>query len=146
MLLDPIVFRWSSPSSPSSFWRYSFHFVPFFLWLSAKVSGVRISLIQLFLMRIRNVPPGVIVPSLIEAHKAGLKNITRDNLGTHDDLTYVINVVHALVSASKANIDLPFEKGHTWRAATCSRPCRLPVNPKVSTAPPVAAVAKTVSS
>ena len=50
-----------------------FHFVPFFLWLSAKVSGVQISLLQLFLMRIRNVPPGVIVPSLIEAHKAGLK-------------------------------------------------------------------------
>lgn len=25
-----------------------FHFVPFFLWLSAKVSGVKISLIQLF--------------------------------------------------------------------------------------------------
>ena len=25
-----------------------FHYVPFFLWLSAKVSGVRISLIQLF--------------------------------------------------------------------------------------------------
>ena len=47
-----------------------FHFVPFFLWLSAKVSGVKISLIQLFLMRIRNVPPGIIVPSLIEAHKA----------------------------------------------------------------------------
>ncbi len=25
-----------------------FHYVPFFLWLSAKVSGVNISLIQLF--------------------------------------------------------------------------------------------------
>ncbi len=34
-----------------------FHYVPFFLWLSAKVSGVNISLIQLFLMRIRSVPP-----------------------------------------------------------------------------------------
>ena len=30
-----------------------FHYVPFFLWLSAKVSGVNISLIQLFLMRIQ---------------------------------------------------------------------------------------------
>lgn len=27
-----------------------FHYVPFFLWLSAKVSGVNISLIQLFLI------------------------------------------------------------------------------------------------
>ena len=49
-----------------------FHYVPFFLWLSAKVSGVSISLIQLFLMRIRNVPPHTIVPAMIEAHKAGL--------------------------------------------------------------------------
>ena len=30
-----------------------FYYVPFFLWLSAKVSGVNISLIQLFLMRNR---------------------------------------------------------------------------------------------
>ena len=37
-----------------------FHYVPFFLWLSAKVSGVNISLVQLFLMRIRNVPPYII--------------------------------------------------------------------------------------
>ena len=29
-----------------------FYFVPFLLWISARVSGVRISLIQLFLMRI----------------------------------------------------------------------------------------------
>jgi uncharacterized protein YqfA (UPF0365 family) len=60
-----------------------FHYVPFFLWLSAKVSGVKISLIQLFLMRIRNVPPYVIVPAMIEAHKAGLSTITRDELEAH---------------------------------------------------------------
>ena len=88
-----------------------FHFVPFFLWLSAKVSGVKISLMQLFLMRIRNVPPQIIVPSLIEAHKAGLSHITRDNLEAHYMTGgHVQRVVHALVSASKANIDLSLEK------------------------------------
>ena len=51
-----------------------FYFVPFLLWISARVSGVRISLIQLFLMRIRKVPPQVIVRAMIEAHKAGLNN------------------------------------------------------------------------
>lgn len=56
-----------------------FHYVPFFLWLSAKVSGVNISLIQLFLMRIRNVPPYIIVPGMIEAHKAGLKTLPVTN-------------------------------------------------------------------
>ena len=70
MLLDPVVFPVFIAIVAIVILAIFFHFVPFFLWLSAKVSGVHISLIQLFLMRIRNVPPGVIVPSLIEAHKA----------------------------------------------------------------------------
>ena len=57
-----------------------FYYVPFFLWISARVSGVRISLMQLFLMRIRKVPASVIVRALIEAHKAGLNDVTRDDL------------------------------------------------------------------
>ena len=38
-----------------------FYYVPFMLWINAAVSGVRISLVQLFLMRIRKVPPAKIV-------------------------------------------------------------------------------------
>ena len=122
-----------------------FHFVPFFLWLSAHVSGVHISLIQLFLMRIRNVPPNVIVPSLIEAHKAGLDNVTRDKLEAHF-LTggHVQRVVHALVSASKANIELSFEKAAAIDLAgrDVFEAVKTSVNPKVIDTPPVAAVAK----
>ena len=122
-----------------------FHFVPFFLWLSAKVSGVKISLIQLFLMRIRNVPPSVIVPSLIEAHKAGLRTVTRDNLEAHFMTGgHVQRVVHALVSASKANIDLSFEKATAIDLAgrDVFEAVQTSVNPKVIDTPPVAAVAK----
>ena len=122
-----------------------FHFVPFFLWLSAHVSGVHISLIQLFLMRIRNVPPSVIVPSLIEAHKAGLDNVTRDNLEAHFMTGgHVERVVHALVSASKANIDLSFEKATAIDLAgrNVFEAVQTSVNPKVIDTPPVAAVAK----
>lgn len=122
-----------------------FHFVPFFLWLSAKVSGVKISLIQLFLMRIRNVPPGIIVPSLIEAHKAGLNQITRDNLEAHYMTGgHVQRVVHALVSASKANIDLSFEKATAIDLAgrDVFEAVQTSVNPKVIDTPPVSAVAK----
>ena len=122
-----------------------FHFVPFFLWLSAKVSGVHISLIQLFLMRIRNVPPNVIVPCLIEAHKAGLTNVTRDNLEAHYMTGgHVQRLVHALVSASKANIDLPFEKATAIDLAgrDVFEAVQTSVNPKVIDTPPVAAVAK----
>ena len=57
-----------------------FYYVPFMLWINAQVSGVRISLVQLFLMRIRKVPPTKIVNCLIEAHKAGLQDVKRDDV------------------------------------------------------------------
>ena len=87
-----------------------FHYVPFFLWINALSAGVNISLIQLFLMRLRRVPPHTIVYAMIEAHKAGLSTVTRDNLEAHYLAGgHVEKVVHALVSASKANIDLSFQ-------------------------------------
>ena len=122
-----------------------FHYVPFFLWLSAKVSGVNISLVQLFLMRIRNVPPYIIVPGMIEAHKAGLSNITRDELEAHYLAGgHVERVVHALVSASKANIELPFQMATAIDLAgrDVFEAVQMSVNPKVINTPPVAAVAK----
>jgi uncharacterized protein YqfA (UPF0365 family) len=122
-----------------------FHYVPFFLWLSAKVSGVNISLVQLFLMRIRNVPPYIIVPGMIEAHKAGLQNITRDELEAHYLAGgHVERVVHALVSASKANIELPFQMATAIDLAgrDVFEAVQMSVNPKVIDTPPVTAVAK----
>ena len=122
-----------------------FHYVPFMLWLSAKVSGVRISLLQLFLMRIRNVPPGTIVQAMIEAHKAGLESITRDSLEAHylagGD---VEKVVHALVSASKANIELSFQMATAIDLAgrDVFEAVQMSVNPKVIDTPHVTAVAK----
>ena len=122
-----------------------FHYVPFFLWLSAKVSGVHISLVQLFLMRIRNVPPYTIVPAMIEAHKAGLKTITRDELEAHYMAGgHVEKVVHALVSASKANIELSFQMatGIDLAGRDVFEAVQMSVNPKVIDTPPVTAVAK----
>lgn len=121
------------------------HYIPFILWLSAKVSGVHISLVQLFLMRIRNVPPSVIVQALIEAHKAGLKTITRDELEAHFLAGgHVVKVVHALVSASKANIELSFQMATAIDLAgrDVFEAVQMSVNPKVIDTPPVTAVAK----
>ena len=122
-----------------------FYYVPMFLWISAQVSGVRISLIQLFLMRIRKVPANVIVQALIEAHKAGLSEVTRDDLEAH----YlaggkVEKVVHALVSAAKANIDLEFKMATAIDLAgrDVFQAVQMSVNPKVIDTPPVTAVAK----
>ena len=122
-----------------------FYYVPFLLWISAKVSGVNISLIQLFLMRIRNVPPYVIARAMIEAHKAGLKTLTRDELEAHYLAGgHVEKVVHALVSASKANIDLPFQMATAIDLAgrDVFEAVQMSVNPKVIDTPPVTAVAK----
>ena len=122
-----------------------FYYVPFFLWISARVSGVRISLIQLFLMRIRQVPANVIVRAMIEAHKAGLQDITRDDLEAHFLAGGNVEmVVHALVSASKANIDLGFKMATAIDLAgrDVFQAVQMSVNPKVIDTPPVTAVAK----
>lgn len=121
------------------------YYVPILLWFSAIVSGVRISLIQLVLMRIRKVPPTVIVRAMIEAHKAGLKGIKRDDLEAHYLAGgHVEQVVHALVSASKANIDLSFQMATAIDLAgrDVFQAVQMSVNPKVLDTPPVTAVAK----
>ena len=122
-----------------------FYYVPFFLWISARVSGVRISLIQLFLMRIRKVPARVIVQAMIEAHKAGLSEVNRDDLEAHFLAGgNVEKVVHALVSAAKANIDLGFKMATAIDLAgrDVFQAVQMSVNPKVIDTPPVTAVAK----
>ena len=122
-----------------------FYYCPFFLWISARVSGVKISLLQLVLMRIRQVPASVIVRAMIEAHKAGLSDVTRDDLEAH----YlaggnVEKVVHALVSASKANIPLSLKIATAIDLAgrDVFQAVQMSVNPKVIDTPPVTAVAK----
>ena len=122
-----------------------FHYVPLLLWFSATVSGVRISLLQLFLMRVRTVPPKVIVQALIEAHKAGLTQVRRDDLEAHYLAGgHVYNVVHALVSANKANINLTFQMATAIDLAgrDVFEAVQMSVNPKVIDTPPVTAVAK----
>jgi uncharacterized protein YqfA (UPF0365 family) len=121
-----------------------FYYVPFFLWLSAKVSGVNISLIQLFLMRIRKVPPQVIVNALIEGHKAGLSELKRDGLEAHYLAGgHVERVVHSMVSASKANIDLTFQMATAIDLAgrDVFEAVQMSVNPKIIDTPRVAAMA-----
>jgi len=120
------------------------YYVPIGLWLSAIVSGVRISLIQLVLMRVRKVPPSVIVNALITAQKAGL-SLNRNDLEAHYLAGGNINsVVNALVSADKANIPLDFKSATAIDLAgrDVFEAVQVSVNPRVINTPPVAAVAK----
>ncbi len=120
------------------------YLIPIGLWFQALVSGVRISLLQLIFMRWRKVPPSAIVVSMIEGSKAGIK-LNRDDLEAHFLAGgRVAQVVHALVSAAKANIDLPFNMATAIDLAgrDVFEAVQMSVNPKVIDTPPVTAVAK----
>ncbi len=118
------------------------YFIPLGLWFQALVSDVKISLLQLVLMRWRKVPP--IVGAMIEGRKAGIE-LYRDLLEAHYLAGgHVAQVVHALVSASKANIDLTFQIATAVDLAgrDVFEAVQMSVNPKVINTPPVTAVAK----
>ena len=122
-----------------------FYFIPVGLWFSALISGVRISLLQLILMRWRKVPPSIIVRAMIVAHKAGLIQVNRDELEAHFLAGgHVVKVVHALVSANKANIELSFQMATAIDLAgrDVLEAVQMSVNPKVIDTPPVTAVSK----
>ncbi|HQU39728.1 MAG: flotillin-like protein FloA [Chitinophagales bacterium] len=116
----------------------------FRLWLSAQLSGVRISLLQLIIMPWRRVNPTTIVENMVTAHKAGLA-ISRDQLEAHLLAGGNIKrVVNALVSADKANIPLDFKATTAIDLAgrDVLEAVQMSVNPKVIESPPVTAVAK----
>ena len=116
----------------------------FGLWLSAQLAGVKISLLQMILMRWRRVDPRAIVDNMVTAHKAGIP-LTRDQLEAHFLAGGNIKrVVNALVSADKANIPLDFKAATAIDLAgrDVFEAVQLSVNPKVIESPPVTAVAK----
>lgn len=120
------------------------YFVPVGLWVTALFSGVRISIVQLIAMRLRKVPPSLIVNAMINSTKAGL-NLTTTDLETHYMAGgNVNNVIKALISADKANIPLTFKLATAIDLAgrDVSDAVQLSVNPRVIDTPPVAAVAK----
>jgi uncharacterized protein YqfA (UPF0365 family) len=82
---------------------------------------------------------------MIEAYKAGLSTIKRDELEAHYLAGgHVEQVIHALVSASKANIELSFQMATAIDLAgrEVLEAVQMSVNPKVINTPPVTAVAK----
>lgn len=120
------------------------YFVPFNLWIMAIFSGVRIGLAQLIFMRIRRVPPRIIVESLVTATKAGIK-LTANELETHFLAGgNVPNVIKALISADKANIALTFKQATAIDLAgrDVFEAVQTSVNPQVINTPNVAAVAQ----
>ena len=107
------------------------------VWVRAWMSGAYISLLNLLGMKLRNVPPTLIVDARIRAVKAGLP-LDTDQLEAHflagGD---VINVVQALIAADKANIELTFQRAAAIDLAgrDVYDAVRTSVNPKVIDCP-----------
>src|SRR4028119_2091139 len=120
------------------------YFVPVNLWITAIFSGVRVSLFELIFMRIRKVPPSLIVQSMITSTKAGL-NLTTADLETHYLAGgHVPSIIKALISADKANINLTFKQAAAIDLAgrDVFEAVQISVNPRVINTPNVAAVAQ----
>lgn len=121
-----------------------FYFVPVGIFLTAWFSGVPVGLFSLVGMRLRKIPPSLIVDNLIKATKAGLK-VTPSEMETHFLAKGNLNaVINALISADKANIDLDFKQATAIDLAgrDVYQAVHDSVNPKVIESPPVTAVAK----
>ncbi len=122
-------------------------FVPIPLWINALFAGVKVSLGSLVGMRLRKVPPFVIVNALITAVKAGLQ-LTTNDLETHYlSGGNVLRVVTALIAADKANIALDFQMacGIDLAGRNILEAIQTSVNPRVIDAPvtgKIGAVAK----
>ncbi|HHU83340.1 MAG TPA: flotillin-like protein FloA [Firmicutes bacterium] len=123
---------------------FFFNFIPIGLWISARAADVRISIWNLFTMRLRRVPPAQIVLPMIKAVKAGL-DVTVNKMEAH----YlaggnVDRVVNALIAAHRADIGLTFERAAAIDLAgrNVLEAVQMSVNPKVIETPIVSAVAK----
>jgi len=107
------------------------------VWVRAWMSGAYISLLNLLGMKLRNVPPTLIVDARIRAVKAGME-LSSDQLEAHylagGD---IINVVQALIAADKANIELTFQRAAAIDLAgrDVYDAVRTSVNPKVIDCP-----------
>ena len=119
-------------------------FFPVALWFQAILSGVRVSLLQLVLMRWRGVNPNTIVMALITGTKAGLTLKANELEAHYLAKGNVVKVVNALISADKANIALDFKTaaGIDLAGRDVFEAVQMSVNPQAINPPPVTAVAK----
>ncbi len=121
------------------------YFIPVGLWVTAYFAGVKLKIFSdLVGMRLRKVPPQIIVKSLITATKAGIKVETGKLEAHYLAGGNVQKVVNALISADKANIPLTFERATAIDLAgrDVLEAVKMSVNPKVIETPAIAAVAK----
>lgn len=89
---------------------FAFYYLPFGLYFVAKLTGLDISFVYITGLQFKKIPPKIIVRGLIIAHKAELKDITKEKLEKHfKEGGDVDNVITALALAKSNNIPLKTE-------------------------------------
>ena len=122
-----------------------FSFVPVGLWIAAIAANVPVSLSNLISMRLRRVPPSIVVDAFIQARKAGLSEITLADIENHYlEGGNVRDFINALIASRGADIDLPLERAISIDLAgrNVLQAVQMSVQPKVIETPPISAVAK----
>jgi uncharacterized protein YqfA (UPF0365 family) len=118
--------------------------IPIPLWLAAVFSEVKINITSLIGMRLRRVPPAVILNAMIQSKKAGI-TIDSDQLEQHFlSGGNVFRIVRALIAADKAGITLTFKQATAIDLAgrNVLEAVQMSVLPKIIETPLIAAVAK----
>ena len=86
------------------------YFVPLGLYFTALFSGVPLKISDLIGMRIRKIPPSIIVNGLIIANKDNIIVDINDLQAFHLAGGNVSNIVNAMVAAKAGGLDLTFQK------------------------------------
>ena len=123
---------------------YLVRLFPFMTYINCVSAKVPCSPVQLIAMQLRNVPTDFIIEYYVKVRKAGI-NVALDRLEVHvlsgGNLSSVID---ALISASRSNIDLDFEKAAAIDLAgrDVSDAVRMSVQPRVIKTQAIQGVAK----
>jgi uncharacterized protein YqfA (UPF0365 family) len=110
----------------------------FGLWIQAFAARADVSMVDLIGMRLRKVDARTIVAGKIQLVKAGVPNITTNDLESHYLARgRVPNVVNAMIAANRANINLNWQKACAIDLAgrDILDAVHTSVNPKVIDAP-----------
>src|SRR5579862_5912634 len=93
-----------------AFFAFLYYF-PIGLWIRTIAAGVPLGIIALVRMRLIGIPPGLIVANYVRARKAGLNNLTVDQMQSHFLAGgNVDKVTLAMIAAQRAQIPLEWQR------------------------------------
>jgi len=87
-----------------------FYYVPFGLYFKAKVSGVKVSLFEIFKLRFRKIPPYLIIDWCKKLSDNNIEFEFKKLVKYYTDGVELDNVVNGLIEANKNHLNLSFEK------------------------------------